>query len=833
MWWLIDDLQWADSSSRDVLGYLAGVVGPCQLVVTATIRTDRTWSPALTEFVGSFVRLPRVSRVRLQPLGSADVAAQVRQLTAQPVSRRLMERIIRLGDGIPFWTEELVLGRLGESGPVPGSVRELLEARLVRLDPTTRLVVDAVSVNGSASHQALSRVCGLDSEVVDVACDAAVQASVLVVTDDGVGYRFRHALLREAVAAALLPGRRQRLHRRWAEELDRDASGGRRQIDAARHWANAGDPTRAIEALYHAAQLAEHVAGQYERAGLLNEVLKLWPQVSDAEERIGVSRSQVALGCINAYSASSRYEECLAVIDDELQRPGDAVRLLYLRLRRHVATEGLALDDEDSDVLAGLEAAADDLLAADLDNAWLPSALTLCAYYLSDDNAMLAMSLSERALEAARANGNLDAEMLAVELMSWNLGNLGRMDAAIDVLADGLSRARAELPARASTLESSMAWYLWSQGRYAEAIAAARSALRYIRRPQAAVDRTAWITESLAESLISAGEWDEAQRRLDDAVSMPLAGQAAVTLHCLAGLLAVRRGDDERARAELVAAREHTPPQEDALLSQRVPPRWLAAELAAADGDLESARAWLAPLWQASHPEVVSETLWRPMLLLARLEADQAAVGGTERTSAEPTGVWTTLGSVAEQLHDLGPVTAAWRAQLAAERARATGIDDVDRWRAVEQRWAEVGQPPELAWARLRLARCLLAAGERTLAAALVADVSAVAASLGARPLQAQVQAVARRAGLDDESALPSQRSADDPRLASLTGRELEVLRLVARGANNATIARELFISVKTASVHVSHILAKLGVSSRTQAASLALRRGILDEADI
>ena len=858
VWWLIEDLHWSDASSRDVLAYVIRTIGPCRLLVTMTVRTGEPWPKALATFVAEQARSPHVDRMHLAPLTDAEVAAHVSQLTQHRASRSVLERVRRLGEGNPFWTEELVLGGLGREGPVPDTVRELVEARLLRLGAKTRTLVDVVSVVDLADHELLPDVCGLGEDEIDSACAEAVHEHVLVVSDDGAGYRFRHTLLRETVEQGLLPGRRRRLHRRWAEELDRHAvvtsgPGGHgpaparddSRIAAAHHWALAGDPGKALTTAYGAAQLAEKASGTHEQAQLLLRVLENWSAVPDAEARLGVSREHVCVHCIFALFGSGQYERCLELLDQELARPHeDLVAHLYLRLRRHVVLEELARGDEDAGALEELGDHVDSLLGASLDNPWLPGALGMCAYYLSDDEPAVAMQLCERAAEASAATGNLMLEMHAIDGLTWNLANLGRFDEAIDVLTEAVRRSRVREPSWSSMLEGNLSWYLWALGRHQEAVSAARSALRYHRRPQAAAGRVAWLVESLAEALISLGEWDEAARVLDEVVAMPLSGQAAVTLHCLTGLLAVRRGDVTRAREHLAMAQRHTPPQEDALLSQRVPTHWLAAELAATDHDLRGVRSTLSPLWTAPHPEVVSESLWRPMLLLARAEADEATLpvsarsarsarsaqaAQAEQDGAAAAGSWEALADVTEQLHRLGPVGDAWRAHLAAEQARADRRDDVATWQAVVEAWTALGQPYESAWAILREARVHLVTGARDVGASRLEAARRLAQGLGAVPLVEEIDSLARRSRLAGSPALPTQRGGSGGTLAAtLTPREREVLALVARGLDNAAVAKELFISSKTASVHVSNILAKLGASSRTQAASMAFRQGLV-----
>jgi DNA-binding CsgD family transcriptional regulator len=138
-------------------------------------------------------------------------------------------------------------------------------------------------------------------------------------------------------------------------------------------------------------------------------------------------------------------------------------------------------------------------------------------------------------------------------------------------------------------------------------------------------------------------------------------------------------------------------------------------------------------------------------------------------------------------------------------------------------------RPWDLARLRCRLAESLLAGGEeqRPRAAELLRLARAVAEHLGARPLADTVDEVARRGRLSLTCA--TRQGADPAGRLGLTGREREVLRLVSLGRTNRQIAQELFISPKTASVHVSNILAELAVSSRGEAAAVAYRLGLFD----
>jgi DNA-binding CsgD family transcriptional regulator len=165
----------------------------------------------------------------------------------------------------------------------------------------------------------------------------------------------------------------------------------------------------------------------------------------------------------------------------------------------------------------------------------------------------------------------------------------------------------------------------------------------------------------------------------------------------------------------------------------------------------------------------------------------------------------------------------AWQARLAAEVARLRGELSVDRWRGVVDAFGAFRHVYEQARARLRLAEALLASDDRPGAAAELRAAHEVAVGLGAAPLRNAVEALARRGRLE----LPGAGRVPDV-AAVLTPREAEVLGLLAQGRTNRQIGAALYISEKTASVHVSNILAKLGAGSRTEAVAVAAAKGLL-----
>lgn len=174
-----------------------------------------------------------------------------------------------------------------------------------------------------------------------------------------------------------------------------------------------------------------------------------------------------------------------------------------------------------------------------------------------------------------------------------------------------------------------------------------------------------------------------------------------------------------------------------------------------------------------------------------------------------------------DEAHRDDPETAAMLAQCRAEQARLHGHTDPAAWAAAAARWDGLGQPYPAACARWRLAEALLGTGDRRAVEAAARAAHETATRLGAEPLRAALETLARRGRLDLGANVPQAPE------AGLTPRELEVLRLLVIGKSNRQIAEALFISGKTVSVHVTHVLAKLGVHSRLEAAARAHQLGL------
>jgi DNA-binding NarL/FixJ family response regulator len=367
-------------------------------------------------------------------------------------------------------------------------------------------------------------------------------------------------------------------------------------------------------------------------------------------------------------------------------------------------------------------------------------------------------------------------------------------------------------------------------GRLRDAQAVAVEALRHELRTN-----HPWLATLRAELAIEAGEWNAAERLLAE-VRRRLVGNALVNLDLRRAELALGRGDHAAARSLLDEAAEVAvdmqEPQFIGVLGA------LRAELERREGDLAAAAA------------AVGSALDRigirtdDVIRLARLSAAGATVeadvaqrardlgeAGPERAALAAVDVHVARAEATARRE--GPLELAWLALARAERTRAAGAADPPAYAAAAAAWSDLDRPYPAAVLRFRAAEAHVQAGDRDPAAEAARAAHAAAARLGAGWLCGEIERLAARARLqlgvavEQPAPAPGDENGEDP--FGLTPRERQVLALVAQGATNRQIAADLFMAEKTASVHVSRILAKLDVRSRTEAAGVAVRFGLAE----
>jgi DNA-binding CsgD family transcriptional regulator len=649
-------------------------------------------------------------------------------------------------------------------------------------------------------------VAGVPAHELDEAIRAAVAAQLIVVDPDE-GYEFRHALVREAVHDDLLPGEHARLHARYAAAIEADpglGGSGRAPAAIAHHWLAAHDHPRALTAAVHAAAAAGTRYAYAEKSGLLERVLELWEQVPDAAERITMAHLDVLEAALSATVAAGDYGRGLLLTKAalaEVDREAEPLRTARLLERRAKLLRTLGKSDGATETRQAYELAG--RVSDPVQRATLLADIADSLARLDPEEGS---RVAQEAATAARDLGDVAAQVSATithgRLCNQQLppeDGLVELRRAAQTAQDtgngaGLVRALVNI----SDL-------FYEVGDYGEAAAAAERGIAEAHRFGISRSNGAFLFSNRAEALLALGRWDEAEALCAESARLDPPGTLAVPWLLLRARLRLARGhpatSDALQRALGFLARPYLEPQfRLPLLELRV-----VAALEAGDpaGAAEAAAAALAD------PALAGQPRWGWPLLAAAARAGTVAGDGGVRELVRRAGA----------LPRRYPAERAYAAEAAAELA-GDGAD-LPAWQDAVAAWRADGQPYQLGLALLRLAEAAAGAGDRAAAADAVVEARTAATRLAATPLRDRADTLARRLGLRGPDGPPGAALA-------LTARELEVLRLVAAGHSNRRIAEQLFITAKTASVHVSRIIAKLAVTNRLEAAAVAHRLGLL-----
>ncbi|WP_109211030.1 MULTISPECIES: LuxR family transcriptional regulator [Microbacterium] len=804
---VLEDLQWADAATMALLKTLASTLRGPHLTIVATYRSDdidrfHPLRPVLAELD----RTRSVVRVEVTPLSPDEVAEQVAQLVGGR-DPRFVEALAERSGGIPFLVEELV--DLGDRS-LPDTLRELVLARYARLGDDAQQAVRTMAAGGMhVDDDVLAAVTALDENALDHAVREAIDTRVILA--DGAGYRFRHALTREAVEGEMLPSERVRVHRRYAEHL-RDHRGDSPDdaSAAAEHWLAARDLPAAFDATVAALRQSRSRFSPATAAKLTERLAELWDQVPDAQVRAGTTLPELHLDAAEAWhdlgeaerSLRSANEGLCVCDDDPLTRAG----LLRQRFVETYNLEHRGRTEDLHEAVALLEGIDD------------PRARVLLSRVLTnialDEHGEEAAAHAARAIALAEEAGDDDALAVALTVEAWRIA--GDEDDELGALQP-LERAatlRVEPPLRAYA-GSALTDMLLRVGRFDDA--AVVGAQHYDDVVRAGIERGSGsgLAYALAQALFATGRAEAARRYAQRSrrLMSPLHGASVVRL--LASHLA---WDDRMAERDDLLVVER-PTIEDS--RRRYPDKhgWWA---------VERAEAILAP--DGADADAVADVL-SDVFDVAASETGSPAV----RRYAVVTAALLTLGhgrTAPPELRDrLGSAIDAWPPHPAAQagagmvRALLADVDGspADRAAAWDALTAESTIELMPIWhrhvARYRLAQALLDSGDRDTAAAILTGIVATAPGDGVSRVARWAAELTARARLEPGGA--GAAAQDDGVIATLTPRELQVLELVAEGLTNPQIGRRLFISPKTASVHVSAILAKIGAANRAEAAAL------------
>jgi DNA-binding CsgD family transcriptional regulator len=822
---VLEDVHWSDSLTRDLVGYLARAMTDARLLLVLTTRNEVP--DAVDGFFTELVRLPAAEQIEVGRLGRDQVGDLARQLSAVPLRSASLDRLVRLSDGIPFLVEELMAGDLDVDALVPGALGNLLLRRWRRLGAAARQVVTAASLADAELTDGLLRAAIADEvEQPDAAIREAVDEGVLVPAPDRDGYRFRHALLREAVAASLLPGEARAAHGRWGRALaaaPRALDQMSRAVALAHHWDGADDPERALVACLAAAEQCRLRSAYVEQSRLLLRAIDRWDDVPDASSVTNIERDVLRDDLIEVLLAAEDQETLLRLAERELARTDQTDLLGRARWRILIAD----LNHDLGNVVAPLPD-LDDLVA--LLRTTTPSRTQISAadylsWVLGPNDPERAVSIMDVAVASAEALGDHTMTLRMKAFRAYQYRWLGLGDQSLQQHLALLPHIEALSPAGYSSFLANMVALNYELGRLDAALAAVADVRRRLGDEQQAPMAWGQMSSYHAATLIDLGRWDEASR-VFEAARARYPDEDWPRYPCWRALLHAGRGDLEEA-GRIPALIRWSDQGSGWDLDT-----WTRVALAAARRDLVDIRRMVAAILDQRDIRAKPLTL-RALLAAASAEADAAgrarALGDRSALAAGERAV-ATVREVLARVPWPGPGPDAQRLHIAAELDRWSGSSDPGPWRATVDAYAPLGYPHERGWALLHLAEALVERSDRVVAASALQEATEIASQLGARPLAEEVAALSRRARLQTPQPLtprddpPSEAGADRP--LGLTGREREVLSLLCAGLSNPAIAKHLYMSPKTASVHVSRILSKLGAANRTQAATIAHRLG-------
>jgi ATP/maltotriose-dependent transcriptional regulator MalT len=553
-----------------------------------------------------------------------------------------------------------------------------------------------------------------------------------------------------------------------------------------------------------------------EALGHLERALEIWPQVPDAAERSGIDVVEALRRAGQSAYAAGALDRSLAMFDEalaELEPDADPERRALL-MEARAAT---VLDSgREAEARLDLERAA--ALLPD-DRPSDARALVLTA--LASQRCVVgdfagALAAAEQAVAAATGVGAPGREATARMMLGMSLVYLEGERGLPDLEAALRLAEEADDHAIALRGHVNLSDTLLNLGRSRESVEVAERGMELAAR--VGLTRSVYgvlVAINLAEAQFHLGRWDDGYRVLTRAIDNGLAGPFASVILDHRARIAALAGRSEDARADLDTAHRLLPAREGVQYS--LARAFAAAEMARARGDAAGAREDLRGPLEHEAAAPIARYAWQLVWLGLRVEA--------EASEPAPEGV-AALEALARELSTTTPPALAYRALAAAESARVAEREA--NWTEAIEASRRAEDPYLIAYALLRQGEVACAEGDREGASAAVQEAVRLAAALGAAPLLAETHALARRARVRIEADAPKVET-DGAGIDAfgLTQREREVLELVADGRSNPQIAAELFISRKTASVHVSNILGKLGVASRGEAAAVAHRLGL------
>jgi DNA-binding NarL/FixJ family response regulator/tetratricopeptide (TPR) repeat protein len=818
----LDDLQWVDEGTLDMLAVLAPALETQPLLVVGAYRSDEMpRGHPLRRLRSELRRQGRLNELAVEPLGASDAGALLRSIVGEELAPSLLRAVVGRTGGLPFFVEELgaVLAaenrlspgpggldlRSGDELPLPDHVRDAVLLRAAGLDDDARAALSAAAAVGqSFDPELVTAIAGL----ADWPEEPARRGFV---TEDAPGLlAFRHDLVREAFYGEIGWAQRPILHRAIADALE---AHGAPASAVAEHWARGREPDRARRSFLSAADAFCEVHAYRDGARSIRRALELWPEAAEEPARLDalgrLGRCAELAGDLGG--AARAWREAA-----EGRRRGGEDAALGEALRRLAGA--LELQGLWEDALAAREQAADAFAAAERPGDAAGERLAAATHLRSAASFRAALALLETARTEAIVAQRPDLEARILGLDGNVRARMGEGSAAVELVRAGLALALDEnLSGAAAEVYQRLADSLEHVGDYSAARETYGAAVDFCAAN--ALEPTAQVCLAcLSVVLRQTGDWDHSAGLCRQVLDSPAAtlharGAASGTL----GLILALRGQRGPARPLLLESA--TVARRIELIAMQLLSAWGLAVLEqerTPGGAVERCRTIL-DRWSESEERhyAISPLRWAATAFAEAQEREAArACAAALAVIAADTGHDEAMSALAHALGEIalldGEPTGA-----AAQFERSAAL------------LADVGAPFERADTQRRTAAAFVAAGERAQAIEQLIAAHRTARKLGARPLATRLAA--------DLAALGERVDRRLGRLAAaplanggLTRREVEVVRLVAVGQTNREIARELYLSPRTVDTHVQNIRMKLGCRSRADAARRATELGLV-----
>jgi tetratricopeptide (TPR) repeat protein len=752
---VFEDLHWGDSSSRSFVAFLLRNVDQDRLILVVTYRADGSQhDERMQQLVAELARHPRTMRIELRSLSAGQVTDQIEQIAGSAIGRDVVEEISGRAGGNPFFVEELVQSRLdGRDDQVSATVADIARSRVRALDaPARRLLELVCAAGGHLSLSALARIVAEND--LSMAIRAAVDAHLLVCDGSGDRVSYRHGLIGEAIYGDLLPIERLRLHRTIASALVDEPGTAAAQL--AYHWYRAGEHAKAFATSLRAGLDAERLYAFAEARTHFERTLQLWDAQAPNVDNGDVDQAGLLTHLAEAARFTGDYGTAISCSRDALSHVDAELEPLRAAML-HERIGEYSFDDDEAALQSyrvALSLLPDD---AHEQRAWI---------FAAEGRALLRMRCWEdaraRSREALRIAGEVDSDRVttaALSTLGMALTMLGDAAAGEDRLMRALEMARSQRSAE----DIGHAWTHLAesyrlQGRHGDALKAMIEADAEAR--QWGVQRSfgRFLRVNAVDDLLRLGRWDEAQRELDACAKLDLGSTGRLLFEALYAHLQLLRGDLPAARRALQAAADLLRRAGFVDFVPVVQGGWAMLDLA--EGQPLAARDRVAAALSTMAYADAEEAFYTPLLHVVGMqaEAELAVDARARRAGDELVAIQERARAIRDSLDHLllegvdrsnPPDAGANRALVQAEFMRVLGEPDAGAWAATTRRWQELAEPYPVAYAKFRHAEAtLVTGGSRALAAELLTDARAIAASLGAAPLLGDVEALARRARL-------------------------------------------------------------------------------------